>query len=303
MTDSMISSGAPDTPDSAEQVRELFDSTLVGEPWLTDMVPGAVTGFRRRQARTRIVSGVASVAVLALGGAAYTMVPASHASNHVDYMSGPLAAPPTTASTSAAPDVAACHGSWRLFGQYNGELVYSADGTGLTNVCDRDIAVLEALIPGAKIVPHSESLKEARAKHDIPVGQDTFAPNADSGTPLVQPGAYSVTVGDSTTLLTFLYGDGPSMFGDCAQSKGCVLDISLPDGLGAREQIAAGGGQHFIDIRKDDTHWVTVMGIPGHKAGTTPALPYDFGTAVHAKAFADLVTLDFADLTLVTHPR
>jgi hypothetical protein len=74
---------SPDSPlDESHDVHVLlavaFDPDGRDVP-AVDLVPGAVAGFGRRQRRTRAVTGVGSVAVLALAGTAYAMVAARQA--------------------------------------------------------------------------------------------------------------------------------------------------------------------------------------------------------------------------------
>jgi hypothetical protein len=71
------------------RIRDLLDGTLVGEPPLLDLVPGAVTAAEHGRRRTRMMAGGAAVAVLAVAVGAYGVADHGHAGSTGSGLSSP----------------------------------------------------------------------------------------------------------------------------------------------------------------------------------------------------------------------
>jgi hypothetical protein len=131
-----------------------FDATGADLP-AVDLVPHAVSGFEKHRRRTRVLGGVASVAVLGIAAAAYATVPNGGSSTGGAPGSKPGKTPGADKTTSAAAPVydifahpgtpdSLCKGNWM--------------DTGVTQAQARQnclliLPLLQSLLPGDTVVP------------------------------------------------------------------------------------------------------------------------------------------------------
>jgi len=254
-------------------------------------VPTAVDGYRRHRRRTRVLGTAGGALALAGVIAAGTAVACDSWSHS------------TTESTangsdgsggSAASIAKLCQGIYHRFSTQPGDHFYNADGTSASRVCARDIAALQAGIPGATVVPQRETMTAARA--DLDVGPaEHLPPGADNSTPLVQSGEYLVKVGGQNTLLSLFFSDRMSWGFSGCETNACTPNTNLADGKPATESTApADAGMGAVSVQYDARHWVLVTAsIPNSHS---QSLPYDFGKLVRSQAFAGMIAADVQDL-------
>lgn len=278
----------PGGPDGG--VHGLLATAFTDDMPVLNLVPTAVDGYRRHRRRTRVLGTAGGALALAGVIAAGTAV----ASGSWSRSTTDSAANGSDSSDSAASIAKLCQGIYHRFSTQPGDRFYNADGTSPSRVCARDIAALQAAIPGATVVPQRETMAAARADRDVGPAEH-LPPGADNSTPLVQSGEYQVMVGGQNTLLSLFFSDRMSWGFSGCETNACTPNTNLADGKPATESTApAEAGIGAVSVHYDARHWVLVMAsIPNSHS---QSLPYDFGKLVRSQAFAGMIAADVQDL-------
>ena len=276
-----------------DRAHDLLATAFEDDVPVVNLVPGAVEGYRRHRRRTRVLG--AAGGALALTGAivAGATVPSW------GVPSGQTAAPAAGHSPAIAPApvTAACHASaFYKFGNSVGVTWYLGDLNDLRAVCDRDVAALKAMVPGAKVTPRTETAKSAEQLHDISAGMPL--PEVSADTPIVDTGSYVIEYAGHRVSATFDFSTKEIIFGDGCFSGACDPNARLAEDYPARAfSDTNGGGTVIVDL--GGGHVANVRISDDGKDVTK--FPFDFFAAIRTEAFFTAIRDDNRQLTRITH--
>lgn len=160
MTDTQTETMSDDTRSAV--VRRIVETSLHGEPPLSDMVTGAVAGAARRKRRDRLTMAGASLAVLALGAGAYEVRPdLAGSGRHVSVTAGTHTRPvfppvagsqplnPTPAAHAAA--LSDCSQDWSAALSQPASNTLPTTQAEAVDMCTMTGELLMTLLPNAQV--------------------------------------------------------------------------------------------------------------------------------------------------------